>query len=260
VLLWSGHESYHSAKAKKFLGKLDTRAGKFLYRQCNIICPYYAEVIKNRKFGVQHLVQEILSTNPAIRQVVIAGAGFDPRGIDIAELYPSVSVFELDEENMKRKSKLLFDLGEDPHPTISFITVELSNTVEVLNALLANGWNADIPTLLILEGISYYLPTTIVQNLLKAIDPVRIIFEFLKFPQDIQKDRNLIAEKTFGFISDECNLPGIVRYSHSSLGKFFNAPLIRCYHMKDLEKERTGSNTYFLSDESGWIEVCLLGR
>ncbi len=56
-------------------------------------------------------------------------------------------------------------------------------------------------------------------------------------------------------------LSSINRYNYSGIEKLFDNMAIRnkC-SMKCLEKMRTGSNKYFPTENSGWIEVCLLAH
>lgn len=83
VLLWAQQECYKSKKAKDYLSQIDLEEGKTLYEQCKYACPYYDEVIKNRKFGVFNLIKKSFSNKINIPQLVIAGAGLDALGIEI---------------------------------------------------------------------------------------------------------------------------------------------------------------------------------
>lgn len=259
VLLWAGQESYKSRLAKDYFNLLDLEPGKVLYEQCNEICPYYDEVIKNRKLSVTDLINKCLTGNNNIVQMVIAGAGLDPLGIEVTELYPMIKVFELDVENMDIKSILYSKLKGNSKTAISVIKTNLQNASEVYESLIEHGWDSSEGTLLILEGISYYLPTASLQNLIKVINPMRTVFEFLKLNYEINKEHGRIAHSVFELISDACGGLEIIRYSNSKIENLFGLPVITRHSMNNLERLRTGSNKYFPSDESGWIEICLLG-
>jgi hypothetical protein len=115
--------------------------------------------------------------------------------------------------------------------------------------------------LLIFEGISYYLPTESIQKLVQVINPTWTIFEFLKQNEEIATDRVNIPKQIFGLISSLCELSYIGQYNYSQLEKLFNNMSIRDkYSMKRLEEMRTGSNRFFPTEDSGWIEVCLLAN
>lgn len=259
VLLWTGQEPYKSKLAKDYFNALDLTPGLTLFKTCNEICPYYNEVILNRKFGVFKLISECLNNNKNINQVIIAGSGLDPLGIEITEFYPRLKVFELDTENMDVKSGIFTKLSDTSGEKIPFITVDLLNSSEVYERLKLHDWNPYEHTLLILEGISYYLPIESLQNLFKVIEPDRTVFEYLKQKEEIYAEQNDIAEKVFGIISEECGGPNIIRYSSSNIKDQFGSPVLTRYNMKELEMLRNGSNKYFPDEKSGWIEVCLLG-
>lgn len=261
VLLWARQECYQSKRARDYLSQLDLEDGKILYERCKEICTYYDEVIKNRKFGVNNLVKKYFTEKIGSRQLVIAGAGFDALGIEVMELYPHVKVFELDKENMNIKSRLATKLDNESKRNIMFIEVNLLNISDVYRSLTAHGWDPIRPTLLIIEGISYYLPTESIQKLVQVINPNWTIFEFLKQDEEIATDRVNIHKKVFGLISSLCELSHIGQYNYSQLEKLFNnISILAKYSMKRLEEMRTGSNRFFPTEDSGWIEVCLLAN
>jgi len=261
VLLWARQACYQSERARQYLNQLDLDAGRSLYEQCSDVCPYYDEVIKNRKFAVLHLIDTCVAESAEHPQLVIAGAGFDALGIEVKQRYPHVKVFELDRDNMEIKSRLATTLGDDSASGIAFIESNLLNVSDVYRRLCVHGWNSAGPTLLVLEGISYYLPTESIQELVQAIAPRWMIFEFLKHDEDIAADRVEIPRKVFGLISQRCGSPHIRQYSPCQLESLFDhLPVLATYGMKRLEEMRTGTNRFFPTEASGWIEVCLLAR
>ena len=258
VLLWAQQECYRSEKAKDYLKLLDLKAGNALYKQCEAVCCYYDEVIKNRKFGVLNLIRKCFTEEIDIQQILIAGAGLDALGIEAISYYPHVKVFELDIKNMDIKSNLFSELGDASESNIIFINVNLLNTSEVYGRLSDHGWDPAKSTLLILEGISYYLPSQSIQKLVEVTKPRWTVFEFLKQSKEIDVERAKIAEEIFGLISNCCDCSDIVRYNYAEVESLFNLPITASYSMKQLEKMRMGSNRFFPTEQSGWIEVCLL--
>ena len=259
VLLWLQQECFSTKTALEYLNQLDMEEGEILYEQCHAICPYYSEVIKNRKFGVLNSVKKYFDENPRHRQLVIAAAGLDALGIEITELYPVVKVFELDSENMNIKSDLLSAIGGGQKRNIKFIQTNLLDYSGVRENLITNGWDPAEPTLLIFEGISYYLTVESTQKLFEIINPQRIVLEFLKHDDDIAFDRVAIPKKVFRKIAELCTLPDILQYKSNELDKHFRPyTIIDKYGMTRLEKMRTGANKYFPSESSGWIDICVL--
>ena len=68
VLLWAGQECYKSKQARAFLDQLDLEEGRSLYEQCEKVCFYYDEVIRNRKFGVFNLINKYASSENSMFQ------------------------------------------------------------------------------------------------------------------------------------------------------------------------------------------------
>ena len=259
VLLWAKQGWYQSKQTMGYLNQLDLEEGKTLYEQARDICPYYDEVIKNRKFGVFTLIGKCCTGKINCQQLVIAGAGLDALSIEATMHYPHLNVFELDKENMDIKSHLVAKSGNNSKGNITFIEANLLDASEVYKSLCAHGWDPVRPTLFIFEGISYYLPTDSIKNLVQVINPGWTIFEFLKKDEEVASDRVDIPRKVFGLISDLCELSNICQYNCSQLETLFsNTSIVTKYSMKQLEEMRTGSNRYFPTEDSGWIEVCLL--
>ena len=63
------------------------------------------EEISNRKYGISKFSKEFLS-NHTDTQVVILGAGLDPRSLEVAETFPKTIVFDVDMENRDIKKKI----------------------------------------------------------------------------------------------------------------------------------------------------------
>ena len=95
--------------------------------------------------------------------------------------------------------------------------------------------------------------------LVQSIKSNWTIIEFLKQDEEIAADRLKIAKKVFDLISNQCELSYINQYSYSIIDKWFaNMSIVDKFSMQCLEKMRTGANRFFLTEDSGWIEVCLL--
>ncbi len=153
VLLWARQECYASVHSRAYLDQLDLSEGESLYGQCKEIWPYYHEVIKNRKFGVFSLISEYLEKAEQ-PQLIMAGAGFDAMGIEVVDHFPHVNVFALDRENMSIKAGLVKQVLGDQHSCIKHIEADLSDSLNFRAKLCDEGWNSDLPSLMLFEGVS----------------------------------------------------------------------------------------------------------
>lgn len=251
VLLLANKDCYRSAAAIDYLQLLDLHEGQGMHDECLALCDFYGEIINNRKFAIAAFVRQCLE-NTTQTQVIIAGAGLDPLGVEIAQNFPNAKIFELDQENMASKARLL------PHSPNAFIDTNLMDTSQTVQRLQAHGWQREIPSLLILEGISYYLATTAMQNLVTAIAPKYAIVEYLKHDRDINADFVHIPRQIFALISHCTDCPPIVRYDTNEITDLLAMQLLDKYDMHKAQQQRTGKNQFFASTDCGWIEVCLL--
>lgn len=260
VLLWAGREHLQGTRAKAYLDQLDVEEGRALYMSCNAICEYYAEVIHNRKYGVRALIAKGLQANENA-QVVIAGAGLDPLGMDLAETCPGVRVFEVDRDNMEVKKRLYGNVPGSLASNPVFVTADLMDAIAVQEALRKQGWNPAVPTLLVFEGISYYLPATALQALVKSLNPGWVVCEYLKPGSEVAEERRRIPDEVFALIARECALPEIQQYNAPTLEQLLGGMrVVERWGMTALEKARRRTHLHFPTEESGWIEMSFLER
>ena len=127
------------------------------------------------------------------------------------------------------------------------------------------GYRTDLPTIILMEGISYYLRKQELKNIIASFQWQKegiFIIEYLVPYQLVGQARRSIPEEIFEIIQDDCGLDGITSYTKEELRSFFRekgGDLIATYTMVDMEVARTGANTYFTKPSDGWIE-CVVAR
>ena len=100
-----------------------------------------------------------------VRQLLILGAGFDTRSFTHARGLP---VFEVDRpEMLALKQRLLLESGWR-RDDIVFAPVDF-NEESWLDALAARGFDPALPTFVLWEGVSFYLPAPAVGETLRAV-------------------------------------------------------------------------------------------
>lgn len=101
-----------------------------------------------------------------VRQVVIAGAGYDGRSLRYRR--PGVTYFEVDHPATQAdKRERLARVGADP-AGISFVAVDLARQ-SVADELAAAGHRADAPTCFLCEGVAPYLLRADLEKLVAAL-------------------------------------------------------------------------------------------
>jgi hypothetical protein len=104
VMLWAS--GYYETKPLigTYLKKLDLSAGKQLLDCYNRICPWYSEVIVNRKHFIKNTVEELIKTDAKRTTIINLGAGFSPLALELSPLLcDRVRFIEIDRNNMSHK-------------------------------------------------------------------------------------------------------------------------------------------------------------
>ncbi len=259
VLLWGGKEAYKSNLAQKYLENLDLSAGSELYNECSKIWEPYYEIIRNRKFGVFNFLESILNADQNY-QVIILAAGIAPLSLDLIEKFPDAKIFDTDIENMRLKKGLYEELGVNKN--VHFLECDITDKDGFKNCLVQNGWNENKKSIVVAEGISYYLSEDELWDtfsLFKSKDKSNFIILESRLPYDkVAEDRKEIQEKVWNYLSSTLSLKYVTRYFDEKVKEYgdkIGAEVLQKYTMKDVQQMRLGENNLFPEDNSGWIEI-----
>ena len=261
VMLWSMGNKDDTSLSSKYLEFLNLDSARELYLKCNQVWPFYSEVIKNRKKCVWDLTQFGLNDENVL-QVIILGAGMDPLSLDIISKNQSTKIFEID-FSVDEKKALFEKMDSTLLDSIALISVDLKKPKELLKSLVKSGWNPKYSTLIVLEGISYYLSEKVLNGILRLFKTEnkknRVILEYLVSQDLVSKKGASHAKKIFDIISEDIGLVEITRYNQTKIKKTIetlNGSLLKILTMKEMEWKRTGKNIFFKRSKSGWIEIC----
>lgn len=273
VAIWARGESVQSAGAKRYLGMIDVAGGTETVERCEWIWPHYGEVIRNRKHCIARLAMRHL-LGGRIGQAVILGAGLDPLSVEIAERTRcAVASYEIDMHPPRLKLDWIAGASPSAAGCIGLARADLAGDPEAVAAALAeSGWRRGEPSLVVAEGVSYYLPEAALRGLLGLFRTYdrsgRIILEYLRDPCSISADRARIPGAVFGEFVRGSGVKSLARYSDAQAariaageGKGRGAGGSRGAGMSTIgpaamERGRTGRNRLFANDRSGWIAVC----
>ena len=253
---------YTDELSRKYLNLLDLSAGDEVYNECKKVWEHYPEIIVNRKYSVWALIKFALKENKNIHQVIILAAGLAPLSLDIHSCYPDIDIFDVDIDLMKEKKRLYNRVFENKK--ICFVECDITDTEKLRTLLVKKGWNPDSDSLIVFEGISYYLKKyktkEIFDCLLPSCGNSLIIADILPPSEFIEEERRQYPQKFFEIICKKCNISEETRYYHKELNTFLGFEIIQLFNMRIAEFLRTGENKYFLTDESSWRDVVLLRR
>lgn len=180
----------------------------------NRITPGMYEYMIARTAFFDHIVKSALREN--IPQIVFLGAGYDSRPYRFKELIRDTWLFELDIHTTQRKKKELLHQANISIPVqLAFVPINF-NTENIGDALAGMGFMKTRKTLFVWEGVTYYLPPAVIDDVLsslKAIAPAgsSICFDYASLSLKALNDDNVkrLRELMKSRHSDEPTMFGI---------------------------------------------------
>ena len=252
---------HNDSLTKRYLSKLNLNVGEDLYKKSKMFWLYYDEIIKNRKHCVYYLVRNAI-VNDGIRQVVIFGAGLDVLSLQVYSMQKNCTAFDLDITNMDIKEKIINSLNCDIKNYIKCITVNLKES-DITSILTKHGWSKDIPTLLVFEGVSYYLSSEVTWSVISSFKSIscnnKVIFEYLLPNEEIGKLALPIVDHIFHSIAKYAEIDVITRYSSNNVAfhiRKIDGKISSTHNLKTMEKGRILHNDIFKDGKNSWIEIC----
>lgn len=263
VSLLAGNRIHSGRYATKYRSMLDLEAGRPMLDSCLSVWPHLDELVINRKWCI---LQEIInSIRHDTRQAVLLGSGLDTLSLELAEIEPTMTIYEVDEEHMDAKAHMIRQAAPDVSDRIQHITASLDIMDHTLHLLDTSGWLSGQPTVFVLEGITYYLSPTTLQNVLTTAGQTadsHIIIEHMIPSDQVSPERAHIPCRVFDTIRQSIPDPIRIEYfDHDTLlemARQAGCSVVRRHTMHSIEMDRTGANHHFPTVESGWIEVSVL--
>jgi O-methyltransferase involved in polyketide biosynthesis len=263
VMLWAQEYFRENPLVRDYLNNLDLTAGTELLDCYNRICPWYSEVIINRKHFIQSTVRELAVQTPGSTTIVNLGAGFSPLVLELADLLsPRCRFIEIDESGMELKHALYTRIVPDRCKYITSVRGDITDISSLVDDL------EGVETthlVIIMEGFSYYIGRQAMELVLSSLSGLTaeqsIIFEHLKPCNLISDDRRFIPYEIFSHVRDYTTLDRMTTYSDEEIRAMIPAGFsCSYYNMDEMERRRTGSNTYFPTPDSGWLSCAVAVR
>lgn len=266
VMQWA-LKLYNEETTLRFINQMDLSSGDNLYRKCNSACEWYEEIILNRKSFIKYLIERELSTAKQEYQLVILAAGKSPLTIEILSKHSAKvhSILEVDIAGMEEKKNLYLELFPEFQGKLECINANIASP-DILGMIVSLniGYRHDLPVIILMEGISYYLKKQELKDIIASFKKDKkciFIIEYLVPYHYVNRSRISISKDIFRIIHEDCGLDSINSYTKEELRSFFRengGDLLASYSMADMEMARTGTKTYFKNISDGWIE-CVIG-
>lgn len=125
-------------------------------------------MMSHRTHFFNQSIQDVLSRedNPAT-QLVVLGAGFDTRCYNLPE-GADIKCFEVDMPPTLNAKKRALQLAEVAHDHVTFVETDFNQEIW-LEALLDSGFNPNLTTYVLWEGVTMYLVEEAVRDTLNLI-------------------------------------------------------------------------------------------
>ncbi len=269
VILWSlPLYARGPPPAREFVEMLDLSSGKDLFRRCDAICDWYGEVILNRKHFIKCLIEKLLDESGEVEgeemQIVILAAGKSPLSLELLIENPAriAKIFEMDLAGIEEKMKLYSRLAPDIARKLRCLTEDVT-TDDLLFRLACEGFNPEAPSIILMEGISYYLSKEDLEKIVSMFRSGgrnRFIVEYLVPCSEVKSARRTIPTSIFSLIRKVARADGTICYTELELSRMFQRSggrEISCTDMSDMELSRLGFNRHFCERKDGWIETFL---
>jgi len=261
-MLWASGYYKDYPLIRDYLERLDLSAGRDMFERYNRICPWYSEVIINRKHFISTSVRTLIGRTSDKMTIINLGAGYSPLSLELAPLLsPRCRCIEVDRSGMDAKHALYTSLVPDHCGFISCIEADISDTFSLRNIL---GHEAG-HLVVVMEGLTYYLSRQVMEGIISALNGLSselcLIFEHLKPCRSISERRRYIPERIFTDIRDSAGLDLLTTYTEEKIRSML-PPGFSCsyYDMSDMELQRTGTRTCFPAPECGWISCAVATR
>jgi O-methyltransferase involved in polyketide biosynthesis len=266
VMLWAKDYYADMPLAAEYMRHLDLSAGRVLLERYNRICPWYSEVIINRKHFIRKTIETLLGSgkNPAV--ILNLGAGFSPLALELAPfLSGQVRFVEMDLANMDKKTRLYADLVPDRSRFISCRDADIGDNISLCQAFDGLDDQDDTRLIVVMEGLSYYIPRSVMEQVIRSLSGLSpdmyLLFEHLKPCHLVSRERRYIPYQIFSDVRDYTGLATMTTYKEEDI-RLLAGPGFSCryFNMDEMERRRTGKCRYFPNSGSGWLSCAVMSR
>jgi len=260
VLNWTAADVWESEAAKAYTEGLDLSEANELLALFSPEEHYmHLQAVSNRKYFVRKQAMEFCNKcklSGTLPQVIVLAAGIAPLSVEIASLHPEALLFDVDKYLMSEKEQYL----DGRFPNIHFLTCDITDLSALSASLQLKGWTPEEPTLVILEGITYYLSTTALAGLIHMFAGVRaeIAGDFALESALVNTSVRNFGVQVFRKISDAIGLDNIQLYAPTEFMGLLNRQgyqFINRVLLQDIQREFRGKSEPFEGPEAGWISL-----
>jgi len=259
VLNWTEPGLWQTPEAAAYFGALDLSEGQPILDLFTKEERYmHLHAVSNRKYFMKHQVIRFLESARVggKGQVIILAAGLAPLSLEIASLFPSSRVFDVDRYLMKDKKA-----HTPAHlKNIRFVETDITDLGGLHAKLMEHGYDPKVPAIAVMEGIIYYITEAAFAGILKYLsgNSVTLVGDFCLKPDCVTPEYRIYPTEVFKKISDMVELDFLTFYSEGEMiadvsGSGFGT--VRIVGMSEIQKQRTAHTRPFEAPDSGWLRT-----
>ncbi len=258
VLNWSDRNLWQSQETLDYNAQLDLTEGEPLFKLFSEEETFmHMQAVSGRKYFMKKKVSgflQELSKEEKSGQVIILAAGLAPLSVEIASLFPTCRVFDVDKYLMDDKKELI-----NGNPSnIEFIGCDITDLDLLSSKLMTHNFKMDNPSIAVMEGIIYYIPKESLKNILHFLKKNNFAFvgDFCLKPELVNEKTQFYLTDVFRKIKDEVQLDFINFYSVEEITDFLKEAgyeNVSVLNMQQIQEERVGDKNPFLDNNSCWV-------
>ncbi len=260
VLNWTLKGLYKSNQAQDYFDHLNLSAADPLFQKFDDEENFMqTQLVSNRKFFVRKCAVEFLekcNRENVPGQAIILAAGLDPLTIELCSLYPECIVFDIDKYPRREKEEYVKKVCRN----VNFIDCDITMIELLKDRLLENGWNSHQPSMLIMEGISYYITESDLRNVFSTFAAVgsALVNDFGLLPGCVDEINRRHGKKVYQLIKEAIGMESLHLYEpdyYISLVRQCGFANAGRFKMGEIQLERTGERSPFNGEEPGWVSM-----
>ncbi|NLR81530.1 class I SAM-dependent methyltransferase [Chitinophaga eiseniae] len=157
LVLEAAMQLYTSPLQQQYIAAIDFSETSRIFYELQRSFPQIIDTICLRKQSIRDQLKSQLVTISR-PQVIILGAGLDPLSLYLLENYrENISrIIEVDNGYIEEKQHIYHHLVP-VEAQIQFVKCDVTDTALLWSKLLENGYQEDIPTIIIFEGVIHYI-------------------------------------------------------------------------------------------------------
>lgn len=252
---------YTTPLQRRYIESIDFSETSGIFYDLKRCYPLIMDTFCLRKQSIRIMLQERIA-KAAGQQVILLGAGLDPLSLYLLENYKEriSRIIEIDNGYIEEKQQLYAAIIPE-EPLIRFVKCDITDTALLWSKLLENGYQEDVPAIIVFEGVIHYISNDAFIKIMKLFKtPNRrnlVMLDYSLSEEDVPATVLHYHQGILRIMESYINAPFNVN-SHADMAGIIyqlDAILENMEPMYETERKITGRNKLFHAPGEGVIEM-----